>query len=83
MYNKQRAYAKIALFLYGNEGCHFRETYMEMEKKLRKSDDKMIAGVCAGIAEYFDIDPTWVRIGYALLTIFSIGLPGIIAYIAL
>lgn len=54
-----------------------------MEKKLTKSNDKMIAGVCAGIAEYFDVDPTIVRIVYALLAICSVGFPGLIVYIIL
>ena len=51
-----------------------------MEKKLYKSNkDKKIDGVCAGIAEYFDIDPTLVRLGFALLACFVGG--GLIAYI--
>ena len=51
-----------------------------MEKKLYKSNkDKMIDGVCAGIAEYFGIDTTLVRLGWALLTL--AGGSGIIAYI--
>ncbi|MFZ4456804.1 MAG: PspC domain-containing protein [Bacteroidales bacterium] len=54
-----------------------------MEKKLRRSNDKLIAGVCGGLAEYFDIDSTWVRIGYALLSIFSAGFPGLLIYIVL
>ena len=52
-------------------------------KKLTKGHDKMIAAVCSGIAEYFDIDVTLVRVGYALLTAFFAGIPGIIAYIIL
>ncbi len=47
-------------------------------KRLTKSNNKMIAGVCAGIAEYFDVDPTIVRIAYVLL---SVPFPGIIIYI--
>ncbi len=36
-------------------------------KKLHRSvDDRMIAGVCAGIADYFDIDPTLVRLLFVL-----------------
>ena len=35
---------------------------MEEKKRLTRSDDKMIGGVCAGLAEYLDIDPTIVRI---------------------
>ncbi len=53
-----------------------------MKKRLFKSEtNKMISGVCGGIAEYFDVDPTVVRLGWALVTIFSAGL-GIIGYIA-
>ena len=54
-----------------------------MEKRLTKSDDKMIAGVCGGIAEYFDVDPTLVRIAYAFMSIFSAAFPGLLFYIAL
>ena len=54
-----------------------------MNKRLTKSTDKMLAGVCAGIADYFELDPTLVRVGYAFLTAFSIAFPGIILYIAL
>ena len=55
-----------------------------MNKILYKSHmDKMIEGVCAGIAHYLNIDPTLVRVLYALITIFSVGIPGIIAYIVL
>ena len=54
-----------------------------MNKKLMKSTNKMVAGVCAGIAEYFDIDPTIVRIVYAILSICSVGFPGLILYIIL
>jgi phage shock protein C len=43
----------------------------------------MIAGVCGGIAEYFDLDPTIVRIAYVLVSILSIAFPGILAYIVL
>lgn len=54
-----------------------------MEKKLTKSNDKKLSGVCAGLAEYFDLDPTLVRVGYAALSVFSAGFPGIILYIIL
>ena len=51
-----------------------------MAKRLYRSrKNRMIAGVCGGIAEYFDIDPTLVRI-IAVLTIFLDGI-GLIAYI--
>ena len=51
------------------------------EKKLMRSANKMLAGVCGGIAEYFEIDPTIVRVGYVALTIFSAGFPGLLLYI--
>lgn len=51
-----------------------------MQKKLYKSSkDKKIDGVCAGIAEYFDIDPTLVRLGFALVALAGGG--GLLAYI--
>ncbi len=53
------------------------------DKKLLRSENTMIAGVCAGIAEYFGWDSTLVRIIYVLLSIFSAGFPGILAYIIL
>jgi len=55
----------------------------EPKKKFTlSSTDKKIAGVCGGIAEYFDIDPTMFRLIYALATIFTT-LPGIVIYIIL
>lgn len=54
-----------------------------MEKKLRRSKDQMIAGVCAGIAEYLGLDATLVRVGYVLLSILSAGFPGTLLYVIL
>ena len=51
------------------------------QKKLTRSTNKMLAGVCGGIAEYFDIDPTLVRVLYAALSFFSAAFPGLILYI--
>lgn len=43
---------------------------MSNGKKLRKSQtDKKIFGVCGGIAEYFGIDPIWIRLGWAILVL--------------
>ena len=51
-----------------------------MEKKLYKSNEnKMIDGVCGGIAEYFVIDPTVVRLGWVIFC--AIGGSGFLAYI--
>ncbi|WHH59398.1 PspC domain-containing protein [Petroclostridium sp. X23] len=53
-----------------------------MQKKLYLSNiDKKWAGVCGGIGEYFDIDSTLVRLIWVLLTIFSAGVGGLIAYL--
>lgn len=52
-------------------------------KKLYRSQNKMIAGVCAGLADYLNVDPTLIRIAYVLLSIFSAGFPGILVYIIL
>ncbi|MCQ2349128.1 MAG: PspC domain-containing protein [Paludibacteraceae bacterium] len=51
------------------------------ERKLTKSDNKMLSGVLAGIAEYMDVDPTIIRIAYTALAIFSAGFPGLLLYI--
>ena len=47
-----------------------------------RSNDRVIAGVCGGLAEYFDFDPVMVRIAYAFLTIFT-AFCGLICYIVL
>jgi phage shock protein PspC (stress-responsive transcriptional regulator) len=52
-------------------------------KKLTRSTNKMLAGVCGGIAEFFDIDPTLIRVCYAALSVFSAAFPGLILYIIL
>jgi len=56
----------------------------KVDKKLtRSTKERMISGVCGGLATYFDIDPSLVRIGFALLTLASGGLAGIVAYIVM
>lgn len=51
-----------------------------MEKKLYKSNiNKMICGVCGGVGEFFNIDPTLVRLGWIVFC--AIGGSGILAYI--
>jgi len=52
-----------------------------MEKRLYKIDQgKMVDGVCGGIAQYFGLDPTLVRLVWALCTAFGCG-SGILVYI--
>ena len=43
-------------------------------KKLYKSNNRMICGVCAGVAEYFGIDPTIVRLIWAALALSGTGI---------
>ena len=51
-----------------------------MKKKLYKSStDKKVCGVCGGIANYFDVDPTVIRLSWVIFTL--AGGSGLIAYI--
>ena len=52
---------------------------METYKRLERTFDRRIGGVCGGIAKYFDLDPTLVRVGYVLLTVFT-AFSGVLAY---
>ena len=53
---------------------------INMEKRLYKSrENRMLDGVCGGIAEYFNIDPTIVRLGWVIFSL--AGGSGVLAYI--
>ena len=55
-----------------------------MSRKLvRSRNDKMIAGVCGGFAEYFGWTPWIVRFVYVLVSICSAAFPGILVYVLL
>lgn len=56
---------------------------MSEKRLVRTLGDRMIGGVCGGIAKYFNIDPSLVRIGFVLLTIFSGMIFGIVTYIVM
>jgi phage shock protein PspC (stress-responsive transcriptional regulator) len=49
----------------------------------RSSSDRMLAGVCAGIGKYLDMDPTLVRVLYAVLAFFTGIVPGLVVYVVL
>lgn len=52
---------------------------MSTTKRLYRSRfDRMIGGVCGGLANYFDIDPTLVRLAFVALLIFGVGSPGLV-----
>jgi phage shock protein C len=53
------------------------------KSKLIRSNNRVIAGVCAGLAEWIGWDIALVRLLYLIVSIFSAGFPGIIAYIIL
>jgi len=54
-----------------------------MQKRLyRSSTNKMVAGVCGGLAEYFNVDPVIIRI-IAVILLLPGGLPGFLPYVIL
>lgn len=53
----------------------------ESKKLTRSRDDRMLAGVCAGIARYMNIDPTVVRIGTVVLALVTAVVPFVIGYV--
>lgn len=56
---------------------------MSSRKLMRSRTDRMIAGVCGGLAEWLGWDPTLVRVAYVVVSILSAGFPGTLAYIIL
>ena len=56
---------------------------MQPRQKLHRSDDRVLAGVCGGIAEHLGVSPTKLRIAYVVLSFVSAGFPGILAYLLL
>ena len=51
-----------------------------MQKKLHRSkSNRVLVGVCAGLAEYFEIDPTVVRVIWGVASVFAFA--GVIAYV--
>ncbi len=53
-----------------------------MPKRLIKSTNKKLWGVAGGLAEYFNVDPTLVRVGFVVLTFICV-VAGIVGYVAL
>ena len=49
----------------------------------RSTHNRMIAGVCAGLAEHFGLDPTLLRVVYVLVSLLSAAFPGLLVYIVL
>ena len=55
--------------------------YAGRKRFVRSTNDRKVAGVCAGVADYFDMDPTLVRVLWALATL--IPGPNVLAYIVI
>ncbi len=53
-----------------------------MKRLYRSKSNKMIAGVCAGLAEYFNVDPVIIRI-IAVILLLPGGFPGLVPYVIL
>jgi phage shock protein C len=54
-----------------------------MKRLYKSTTDKQMSGVCGGLAEYFDVDPTLVRITFIFVTFVTGFFPGIFAYIVM
>jgi phage shock protein C len=54
-----------------------------MSRTLRRSHDRVLAGVCGGLAEWLGWKPGRVRAAYVVLSILSAAFPGILVYLAL
>jgi phage shock protein C len=57
--------------------------HTQVRRLTRSSQDKMIFGVCGGLARYTGVDPTLVRIAVVLATFFGVIVPGTLLYIIL
>ena len=55
----------------------------KLAKLHRSQNNRMIAGVMGGIAEYFGWSPTWVRLLFVIISSLSAAVPGILIYIIL
>lgn len=56
---------------------------MSNERRLTRSNNRMLAGVVGGIAEYYGWEPSLTRVGYVLLSVLSAAFPGILTYLIL
>ena len=55
---------------------------MAQPKRFYRSREKVLGGVCGGLAKYFNVDPVLVRVGWVVLTVLSMGF-GILLYLLL
>jgi phage shock protein PspC (stress-responsive transcriptional regulator) len=53
-----------------------------LSRPLRRSrDDRVVAGVVGGLAEYFELDPTLARVLFVVVSILSAAFPGLLVYV--
>ena len=57
--------------------------WLPMKRLYRSEKDRMVAGVCGGMAEYFEVDSTVVRAGWVIVTLLTAIIPMLIAYLLL
>jgi phage shock protein PspC (stress-responsive transcriptional regulator) len=61
---------------------NFQENSGNPRRKIfRDTDDAIVAGVCSGLSHYFKIDPLVIRLLFVILTVASIGFPGVLVYL--
>jgi phage shock protein PspC (stress-responsive transcriptional regulator) len=58
----------------------FASGYFRGRRLVRSGEDAMVYGVFSGLGSFFGIDPTWLRIPYALATFFTFVIPGVLVY---
>lgn len=57
------------------------QPHAQSQKRLRRSpDDKVVGGVCGGLAEYFGLDPVWFRVAFVALVLAGAG-SGVVLYL--
>lgn len=54
---------------------------LRMKNLVRRRDDRMVAGVCSGLADYLGVDPALIRVGAVVALVFSLGV-ALVAYVA-
>ena len=57
------------------------QRYKQKRRLTRSASDRYLAGVFGGLGQYFEINPKWLRIGYAVLTILTSIVPGVLIYL--
>ena len=53
---------------------------MEIKRLYRSNTNRVFAGICGGLGDYFNIDPVPLRLAWLLIVIFSGVVPGLVAY---